>query len=145
MTATATIRPASAAAAITGAVAWITIALAVGLSGVLATARTPGPQLLMLALTVTTLWMTSRGGLRTLIDAIPIRALVAFHALRLGGVAFLAVSATGTLSPLFATNAGWGDIAAGAGAIALAASLAPDTLMRQRLYETADGDCFGAF
>ena len=123
-----------AAAVITGGIAWITIALALGISGVLVTARAPGPQVLILALTAATIWITSRGGLRDVVDAIPIRALVAFHALRLGGVAFLAVSAAGTLSPVFATNAGWGDIAAGAGAIALAASFAPDTPIRRRVY-----------
>ena len=123
-----------AAAAVTGSVAWIATALALGISGVLVTARAPAPQLLILALTAATIWMTSRGQLRALVDAIPTRALVAFHALRLGGVIFLVVSAAGTLSPVFATNAGWGDIAAAAGAIALAASFAPDTRMRRGLY-----------
>lgn len=121
-------------AVVTGGVAWITIALILGVTGILAAVPTPGPQLLILALTGATIWVTSRGALRSFVDSIPIRGLVAIHAGRFVGAVFLAMSAQGTLSPLFATRAGWGDIAAAAGALAVLSIGAPTTKLRRGLY-----------
>src|SRR5688572_10954123 len=102
---------ATAATAATGGIAWIGAALALGASGVLVTARPSAPQILILSLTAAAIWITSRSALRTLVDTIPIRALVAVHAVRFIGFAFLALSAQGALSPAFANPAGWGDVA----------------------------------
>lgn len=121
-------------AAVTGGIAWIAVALILGVTGTLAAVPTPGPQVLILALTVATIWATSRSALRSFVDAIPIRGLVAIHAGRFVGAVFLAMSAQGTLSPLFATRAGWGDIAAAAGALAVLSIGAPTTKARKRLY-----------
>ena len=121
-------------AAVTGGIAWISIALILGVTGILAAVPTPGPQLLILALTGATIWVTSRGALRSFVDSIPIRGLVAIHVGRFVGAVFLAMSAQGTLSPLFATRAGWGDIAAAAGALAVLSIGAPTTKMRKRFY-----------
>ena len=121
-------------AAIGGGIAWITIALALGASGVLVAIPSPGPQLVILALTIAVVWMAMRGALRPIIDAIPTRSLVALHATRFVGAVFLAVAAQGTLSPLFATRAGWGDIAAASLALGLVAIGAPTTPARRRLY-----------
>src|SRR5688500_7864216 len=121
-------------AAVTGGIAWISIALILGVTGTLAAVPTPGPQLLILALTGATIWVTSRGALRSFVDSIPIRGLVAIHAGRFVGAVFLAMSAQGTLSPLFATRAGWGDIAAAAGALAVLSIGAPTTKTRKRVY-----------
>ena len=121
-------------AAVGGGIIWFATALALGASGVLANIPSPGPQLFILALTVATIWMTSRGALREAIDAIPVRALAAFHVTRFVGAVFLILSAQGTLSPLFATRAGWGDIAAAGLALGLVATGAPTTPARRRLY-----------
>ena len=124
----------SSRAAVTGGIAWISIALILGVTGILAAVPTPGPQLLILALTGATIWVTSRGALRSFVDSIPIRGLVAIHAGRFVGAVFLAMSAQGTLSTLFATRAGWGDIAAATGALAVLSIGAPTTKTRKRLY-----------
>ena len=121
-------------AAVTGGIAWVTIALILGVTGILAAVPTPGPQLLILALTGATIWVTSRGALRSFVESIPTRGLVAIHAGRFVGAVFLAMSAQGTLSPLFATRAGWGDIAAAAGALAILSIGAPTTKTRRALY-----------
>jgi hypothetical protein len=121
-------------AAVGGGIAWIAIALALGASGMLVNVPTPGTQLVILALTVATIWLASRGAVRDRIDAIPINALVAFHAVRFVGAVFLILSAQGALSPLFATRAGWGDIAAAAFALGVVATGSPTTPARRRLY-----------
>lgn len=123
-------------AAVTGGIAWMAIALAVGVSGVLLEVPAPRPQLLIAALTAATIWMTSRGSLRELVDAIPVRALVGFHTIRFGGAVFLLMSAQGAMSPLFANPAGWGDVAAAAAALALVAVGPPTTKTRRGLYLT---------
>ena len=124
----------SAAAPIAGALIWIAISLTLGLTGVLAAAHTPIPQLIILALTGATLWGVTRGSLRASTDAIPLRALVAVHAIRIVGVVFLILSAQGTLSPLFGSRAGWGDIVAAVTAIGVVAMGAPDSPGRKRAY-----------
>ena len=121
-------------AAVGGGIIWIAIALALGASGVLVNVPPPGPQLLILALTIASIWMLSRGALHERIDAIPINSLVAFHAVRFVGAVFLILSAQGTISPLFATRAGWGDIAAATMALGLVATGSPTTPARRRLY-----------
>ena len=110
------------------------IALVAGVSGVLVNVPAPRPQLLILALTTVVIWLTNRGSLRAMVDSIPVRSLVAFHAMRLVGVVFLVLAAQGTLSPLFAARAGWGDIAAAAGALALVVVGPPNTKARRVLY-----------
>lgn len=117
-----------------GSLLWITVALTLGASGVLATIRPPAPQLLIAALTVATIWLTSRGPLRAAVDALPMRSLLAVHLVRFVGIAFLVMSAQGILSPLFATRAGWGDIAAAATAMGLMVAGAPTTSARRRWY-----------
>jgi len=121
-------------AAVSGSLVWIAIALVLGASGVLLTVPTPGPQIVILALTVATIWLTSSGALREFVDTIPIRSLVGFHAVRFVGAVFLVLSAQGVLSPLFGMRAGWGDLAAAAIALGLVATGGPTTPGRKRLY-----------
>ena len=120
-------------AAVTGGIAWIALALTLGVSGVLVGARPPAPQILILSLTAAAIWITSRGALRELVNTIPLRALVAVHAVRFVGIVFLALSAQGVLSPAFATPAGWGDIAVAVSALLVALGT-PTTRMRRGLY-----------
>ena len=57
---------------------------------------------------------------RSLADQVDLRIVLALHAIRAAaGAAFLALMHQGRLAPEFALVAGWGDIAAGAGALAL--------------------------
>lgn len=121
-------------AAVTGGIAWIAVALILGVSGVLIAARPPAPQILILSLVAAAIWITSRGALRDLVNAIPIRALVAVHAVRFVGIVFLALSAQGALSPVFATPAGWGDIAVAVSALGIVALGTPTTRLRRGLY-----------
>lgn len=60
---------------------------------------------------------------RAAVLSVPLPALVALNAARLGGVLFLILAAEGRLSDPFASSAGWGDIITGALAIPLAAAL----------------------
>jgi hypothetical protein len=119
---------------LTGGIAWVALALAVGATGVLATVPPPGPQLVILVLTATAIWSTNRGALRFFVDRIPLRALVGFHAIRFVGFVFLLMAAQGVLSPLFATRAGWGDIAAAVLALSLVATGEPTTAGSRRAY-----------
>jgi hypothetical protein len=59
-------------------------------------------------------------GLRSWLERLPWRVLVGMHAVRLVGLVFVILGAQGLLAPAFATRAGWGDIIAALGAIALA-------------------------
>jgi hypothetical protein len=117
------------------ALVWLGIALAVGATGRLASLPVPGPQLVLLALSVATVVVGTRvAPIRAWIDAVPLRALVALHLTRFVGFAFLALSARGELSPLFAERAGVGDIVAAVLALALIVSGDPATRTHRRLY-----------
>ncbi|MCI0435012.1 MAG: hypothetical protein L0271_15440 [Gemmatimonadetes bacterium] len=116
--------------AIGGGIAWLAGATLLGVTGALAALRPPGPQLLILGITVVALAVAHIGAVRTRIDALPVRWLVGLHAVRLVGIVFLALAAGGELSPLFAERAGWGDIAAAVLALGLVVSGPPDTRVR---------------
>src|ERR1700674_5150533 len=62
--------------------------------------------------------------MRSTLMAIPMPLLIGINALRLLGVLFLLLAATGRLSGPFPFSAGWGDIITGALAIPLALSVA---------------------
>lgn len=100
----------SARPAIFGTLVWLALATAVGLTGVLGVMRA-GPQLLALTLTVIAVFLSTRVAfVRQSVDALPLQALVGIHAARFIGIVFLVLGARGSLSPLFAERAGWGDI-----------------------------------
>lgn len=75
----------------------------------------PGPQLIVLALAVVAALTLGRW-----LGTLSWTALVGMHALRLIGIWFLILGAQGVLASSFATRAGWGDIVAALGALALA-------------------------
>jgi hypothetical protein len=111
-----------------GTLIWLALAVAVGASGRLTTLAPPGPQLVILALTVAAVVIGTRvQAVRSWVDAVPLRTMVGMHAVRFVGAWFLALSAQGLLSTLFAERAGWGDIAAAALALALVAAVSPVT------------------
>lgn len=115
MSAAASSRP-----AIVGTLAWLVAATLIGASGALATLRA-GPLVLGVVLTIVAIVVTTQSAsARNAVDAIPVRTLVGIHALRFIGIAFLVLSASGELSPVFGQRAGWGDIAVAAIAVVLA-------------------------
>lgn len=99
---------------------WLLVAVAVGASGVLAQLRPPGPQVVLVTLTVALL-VASRvsGGFRDWLKSLDARWLIALHVIRFVGFYFLFLSARGQLPADFATPAGWGDIIVATGACLL--------------------------
>ena len=115
---------------------WLGVSITAGATGLLAGIPSPGPQLLILALAAATVVAGTRGGaFRAWIDRADPRLLVAPHLIRLAaGVLFLVLAAQGGLSPLFARNAGWGDIIAALLAIPLLVSGLPRTRRHRRAW-----------
>ena len=100
---------------------WFILAVAFSAVGGLARVPFPGGQLVILALTAAAIFaVTAVGPVRAWVDSLSINTIVGFHAVRLVGVAFVVLGARGLVAPEFATRAGWGDVAAALGAIALA-------------------------
>ena len=88
-------------------VIWLGLAVAAGASGFLLQLPFPRAPLIILGLVAVTIAIAPvRGPVRTWL-----RVLVGFNAMRLIGVAFLLLAAQGSLNPVFASRAGWGDIA----------------------------------
>ena len=114
---------------------WLAAAYLVGLSGWLETLRPPGPQLVLIGLTVALLaairvWPP----LREFVGAVDVRVLVLFHVTRFVGFYFLALHARGELPRAFALPAGWGDNVVAIGAVLLILFARPDAPGRRRLY-----------
>jgi len=104
------------------AAAWFILAVGFSAAGGLARLPFPWGQLVILALTAAAiLAVTAVGPVRAWVDSLSVNTIVGFHAIRLVGVAFLVLGARGLVAPEFATRAGWGDVAAALGAIALVA------------------------
>jgi hypothetical protein len=132
---TSSAAPLSPRAIIIGGVLWLAAALALGATGALAVLPPPGPQIIILALTVAAIVVsTGVPGVRAWVDSIPMRRLVGIHAVRFIGAVFLSLSSRGELSPLFAAWAGWGDIIAAVGAVVLVLSGLPRTTLHRRAY-----------
>jgi len=99
---------------------WLAVALFLGGSGSLARLHPPGPQLILLGLT---LGLVLAGGFapgfRHWLAGFNIRQIVAFHVLRFVGIYFLVLYSRGELPYVFAVPGGWGDIAVATGALML--------------------------
>ena len=102
-------------AAVAGLV-WLVLATIAGATGFLAGLPFPGGQIIILGATVAAL-IASLTVLRPWLDAVPLRWLIGINAARVVGIVFLVLAAQGKLSSVFATRAGWGDIAVAVGAI----------------------------
>jgi hypothetical protein len=130
-------------AALAIAAIWFVAAALAGASGILAHTPFPMPQITILGLTVVTLVMTNAvASVRAWIDAVPLRALVAFHAIRFVGIVFLILAARGQLAQVFGDRAGWGDIGTATLALVLVASGEPRTSGHRALYHA--WNAFGA-
>lgn len=122
------------AVSITG-LSWLAAALVVGATGQLAALPAPAPQLTLLVLALATIVAGTRlPAFRAWIDALDLRILVGIHAMRVVGFYFFYLAAAGQLSPPFARNAGWGDIATAAGALALLATGLPRSRAHRAAY-----------
>jgi hypothetical protein len=127
--------PPDAGTVLTVLALWLAAAYLVGLSGWLATIRPPGPQVVLVGLTVALL-AASRlwAPLRRFAGVVDLRALVLFHVTRLIGFYFLALHARGELPRAFALPAGWGDNVVAIGVLLLVPLVRPDTPVGRRLY-----------
>lgn len=115
---------------------WVALAVLAGVTGALTHLPFPIPQTLILALVVATIVVThAAASVRAWIEALPLRTLVGIHALRFVGIVFLVLAARGQLAQLFASRAGWGDIAVAALALVLLASGEPRTTSHRAFYQ----------
>jgi hypothetical protein len=100
---------------------WLGVAITLGSTGFWLRLAFPGTQLIILALTALVIAAGLRNAqLRAWLDAVPLRGLVGVHVVRLVGIVFLVLAAKGQLNPVFASRAGWGDIAVAVAAGTLA-------------------------
>ena len=132
---TSSAAPVSSRVVVISGLVWLSAALLAGATGAFAVLPPPWPQIIILALTVAAIVVsTSFPAVRAWVDSIPLRGLVGFNAMRFIGVAFVVLGARGSLSPIFAARAGWGDIIAAAGAVLLVLSGSPRTALHRWAY-----------
>jgi hypothetical protein len=125
---TSTAAPRLPRAALATAAIWFALAALAGAVGLPARLPFPSLQIAILALFAASLAATSAvATLRAWIDALPLRTLAAIHSVRFVGGLFLILGARGLLAPVFASRAGWGDMAAAAVAVILVATGEPRT------------------
>jgi len=122
-------------APLVGGLVWLAAAITIGATGLLARFPPPGPQVVILGLTLAAVVVSTwNRAVRTWVDSLPLRWLVGVHGVRVIGVVFLFLAAAGTLSPLFAARAGWGDIAAAVGALVLVSTGVPRSPLHRWAY-----------
>ena len=128
--------PARTRNVVIGAIVRLAIALMLSIAGLPQKLTPPGPQIVILILTVA-LIVLSRiyAPLRAWTMSVDLRTLVGFHVLRaIAGVAFLWAAAHGTLPARFSDVAGYGDIAVAALALGLLVFIAPERSSAPLLY-----------
>jgi hypothetical protein len=107
----------------TATLVWLASIVAISALGVLTLERRAIVPLAIIGTTIALVALHRRGGsLRAVVDALDVRLVIGFHALRaVIGTGFLVLAARGELDPVFARIAGWGDIAVGVGAMLVVA------------------------
>ena len=99
---------------------WFVAACFAGLSGRVAAMTPPLPQVMIGMLTLALILTGAlHAGFRQWLQQVNLRGFVAFHLTRYVGIAFLLMYQSGQLSAEFAITAGWGDIIAATGALAI--------------------------
>jgi hypothetical protein len=118
-----------------GLAAWFVLALVVSASGTVAAVvpRVPPPVFVGGLAALALAAMFAVPALRAWAAAVPLRALVGYHAVRFVGIAFLVLAARGALAPEWAVPAGWGDVAVAALALVVAAVACPPATRGRRL------------
>jgi hypothetical protein len=103
--------------------AWFVVVVAIGATGALSPAGRGAPALgLTVVLPIAALVGAyfALPSVRNAMTATPLPALIALHAIRLLGFAFIVLYAKGRLPAPFAPSAGWGDVFIGVTALPLA-------------------------
>ena len=99
---------------------WFVAACVAGLTGRVAAMTPPLPQVIIGAMTLALILSGAlHPGLRAWLTQVNLRGFVAFHLTRYVGIAFLVLYERGQMSGEFAVTAGWGDIVAATGALAI--------------------------
>jgi hypothetical protein len=99
---------------------WFVLACIAGLTGRVAAMTPPLPQVMIGAMTLALILSGAfHPGLHAWLTQVNLRGFVAFHLTRYVGIAFLIMYGRGQLSGEFALTAGWGDILAATGALAI--------------------------
>ncbi len=114
---------------------WLVLAVLLVGSGRLASVPPPGPQLLLVALTLGLILLERRAAwLRNWVAAVDLRLLLALHLTRFVGVPILLAGRDGRFPEGFATPTGLGDIAVAALAVVVLLGGPPDTPRRRGLW-----------
>jgi hypothetical protein len=113
---------------------WLVAAIAVGASGILSRLPVP-PPLMAVALAIALLLLVRQSRrARAAVSSLGPRPLVLFHLTRIAaGAYFLLLYSRGVLPGEFAIAAGWGDIAVGVAALAVALTCVPMRTRRQQI------------
>jgi len=99
---------------------WFCLALTAGGAGWLRPAPAPVIALIVIALTVLSLFVSARvEAVRSWIEVVDLRVLVSLHLCRFVGIYFLLLARRGELNPEFALPAGLGDCMIAIGALVL--------------------------
>lgn len=115
---------------IVGVVIWIAVALTLAVSGALAKVPPLGVAFAIASVATWIALYRNHAGIRAAVDRLPVRGVIAAHAIRAAiGALFLVELSRGHLPAAFAERAGTGDVAIGLAAIVVA--LVP---RRPRLY-----------
>ena len=126
--------PVGSGTVLVGASVWLLAASAVGVSGLLRSARPPLPQVVLVVLTAAILALFWTPGLfRRWALIVDLRALVLIHVTRFVGIYFLVLYGRGELPYPFAVPGGWGDIAVATAALAVGLASRPDTTTGRRV------------
>ena len=110
----------------TGLAAWFALVVILATTGILYYRSTVGPPgvglglAVLLPVVVLSLIVLRSERLRRMLDTVPLSLLIGVNALRVLGVLFVLLHASGRLPAPFAPAAGWGDIIAGVAAVPLA-------------------------
>jgi hypothetical protein len=114
---------------------WFGLALVVVGSGRLAAVPPPGPQVLLVGLTIGLLLLERHAGwLRDWVASVDLRFLLALHLTRFVGVPIYLAGRSGRFPESFATPTGLGDIAVAALAAGLLLGGSPDSPRRRGLW-----------
>ena len=117
-------------------VGWLVLALLLVGSGRLAAVPMPGPQVLLVALTLGLLLLERRARwLGDWVAAVDLRLLLALHLTRFVGVPILLAGRNGILPERFASPTGWGDLAVATLAVVVLLGGPPDTPRRRGLWQ----------
>lgn len=127
-------RPLSPRVLLVGLLAWAVAATALAAAELITFERAYLVPVLILGTTATLVTVYLRSApLRAALERVDLRILVGWHVVRTPiGVGFLLMHARGELPELFATRAGWGDIAAGLGALAVVLLISADGVVARR-------------